>query len=97
MANPIAAIAGPEMGCEFFKGLTRVPDERRVNFHVLVDFGAVDLNVDLASALGVSAQVAGDAVVKTHANGNQEVGFLNGVVHPRLAVFSISTARSNST
>ena len=29
---------------------------------------------------------AGDAIVEAHAAGDQQVGFLNGVVHPRLAV-----------
>ena len=42
--------------------------------------------MDFAGAFGVSAQVAGDAVVKTHADGNEEVGFLYGVIDPGFAV-----------
>ena len=38
--------------------------------------------MDLAGALGVGAQVSGDAVVKTHADSNEEVSFLNGIIHP---------------
>jgi len=44
------------MGRKSFENLTGIADKRRVNLHVLVDFGAVDLNVNLSSALGVSAQ-----------------------------------------
>src|SRR6266446_10591120 len=72
--------------CEPFKYFTRIPDECRVNFYVLVDFGAVDFNVNLAGALGVSTKVAGDAVVKSHADRDEEVGLLNGVVNPGFAV-----------
>jgi hypothetical protein len=46
----------------------------------------VNLHVDLARARGVGAQVAGDAVVKAHAEGEQEVGLLDGVVAVGLAV-----------
>src|SRR5713226_6858772 len=86
MANPGTMVAGFDVRCETFEYLAGITNQGRVNLHVLVDFGAVDLNMDLVSALGVSAQVAGDAVIKTHANSNEEVGFLNGVVDPGFAV-----------
>src|SRR5258708_16140340 len=86
MANPIAVIAGLKMGDKSFEHLTRIADEGGVNLYVLVDFGAVDLDVDLASALSVSAQVAGNAVVEPHPDGNEEVGLLNGVVNPGFAM-----------
>ena len=35
---------------------------------------------------GVGLEVAGDAVVEAHAKGQQQVGFLDGVVGPRFAV-----------
>ena len=35
---------------------------------------------------GVGGEGAGDAIVEAHAAGDQQVGFLNGVVDPRLAV-----------
>src|SRR6266566_2682446 len=69
--------------CEY---LTRIADERDINLYVFVDFSTVDLNVDFARALGVGAQVASDAIIKTHAHGNEQVGFLNGVVDPSFAV-----------
>jgi len=64
MANPCAAIAVLNVGHEPLEYLARIADEGGVNLYVLVDFSAVDLNVDLAGALGVSTQVAGDAVIK---------------------------------
>jgi hypothetical protein len=42
--------------------------------------------VDLARLLGVRAQVARDAVVEAHAHGDDQVGVLDGLVDPRLAV-----------
>src|SRR5712692_6570138 len=86
MANPGGMVAGFDVWYEPFEYLTRIADEGGVNLYVLIDLGAVDLNVDLAGALGVGAKVAGDAVVKTHADGNEEVGLLNGVVNPGFAV-----------
>src|SRR6266478_3728691 len=79
-------LTGFDVWSEPFKYFTRIADESGVNLHVLVDFGAVDFNVNLAGALGVSTKVAGDAVVKSHADGNKQVGFLDGVVNPGFAV-----------
>src|SRR5258705_12595835 len=42
--------------------------------------------MNLASFLGVSAQIAGDAIIKAHTDGDEEIGFLNGVINPSLAV-----------
>src|SRR5216684_1042588 len=79
-------LTGFDVWSEPFKYFTRIADESGVNLHVLVDFGAVDFNVNLAGALGVSTKVAGDAVVKSHADRDEEVGLLNGVVNPGFAV-----------
>src|SRR6266478_2905250 len=86
MTDPRAVIAGLKVRHQPFEYLARIADQRRVNRHVLVDLSAVDLNMDLAGALGVCAQVTSDAVVKTHADGDEQVGLLYGVVHPRFAV-----------
>src|SRR5260370_21853359 len=86
MANAGGVMGGLDVGHELLKYRGRIADERGVNLYVLVDFGAVDLNVDFAGAFGVSTQIAGDAIVKTHADGNEEVGFLNRVVNPGFAV-----------
>src|ERR1039457_498558 len=53
---------------------------------VLVDLGGVDLDVDLLGAGRVAGEVAGDAVVEAHAEGEQQVRLLDGVVDPGFAV-----------
>ena len=63
-----------------------VADEGYVDADVLVDFGGVDFDVDLFGVGGVAGEVAGDAVVEAHAEGEEEVGLLDGVVDPGLAV-----------
>ena len=57
-----------------------------VHLDIFVDFGAVDFNMDFAGGAGVGAQVAGNAVVEAHADGDEEVGFLDGVVDPSFPV-----------
>src|SRR5947207_15777840 len=79
-------LAGFDVWREPCEHLTRIADERGINLYVFVDFSTVDLNVDFARARGVGAQVASDAVIKTHAHGDEQVGFLNGVVDPSFAV-----------
>src|SRR6266567_8194352 len=86
MTNPRAVIAGLNVWHQLFEHLAGIADQCRVDRHILVDFSAVNLNVDLAGALGVGAQVTSDTVVKTHADGNKQVSFLYGVIHPRFAV-----------
>ena len=53
---------------------------------VFVDLAGVDFYVDLFGVGGVAGEVAGDAVVEAHAEGEEEVGLLDGVVDPGLAV-----------
>ncbi len=73
-------------GQEKLEDLFEVADERDVGADVLVDLGGVDLDVDLLRGGSVAGEVAGDAVVEAHAEGEQEVGLLDGVVDPGLAV-----------
>ena len=64
----------------------QVADEGDVGADVLVDLGGIDLDVDLLRVGRVVGEVAGDAVVEAHAEGEQQVGLLDGVVDPGLAV-----------
>src|SRR5205809_2134957 len=80
MVDPRAMVASFNVGRELFEYFTRIADEGHVNSYVFVDFGTVDLNVNLPRAFGVRAQVSGDAVIEAHADGNEEVGFLYRVV-----------------
>ena len=66
--------------------LLEVADEGDVDADVFVDLGGVDLDVDLFCVGSVVGEVAGDAVVEAHAEGEEEVGGLDGVVDPGLAV-----------
>ena len=63
-----------------------VADDAHVDRDVLVDLGRVDLDVDLLRVRRVRLQVAGDAVVEAHPQRDQQIGLLDGGVHPRLAV-----------
>ncbi len=86
VAKPVTAFPVFQAREKLFEHLARIADESSVHFHVLVDLGAVDLDVNLAGFLGVGAQIAGDTVVKAHADGDEQVSFLNGVIDPGLAV-----------
>ena len=66
--------------------LAQVADQRDVHVDVLVDLGRVDLDVDLLRVRRVGLQVARDAVVEPHAEGQQQVRFLDRRVDPGLAV-----------
>ena len=57
-----------------------------VDADVLVQLGAIDVDVNLLRVARVGLEVAGDAVVEPHAERDQQVGLLNRVVDPRLAV-----------
>ena len=65
---------------------SQIADEGDIDLDVLVDLGGIDLDVDLLRVGRVGLQIAGDAVVEAHAEGEQQVGFLDGVVDPRFAV-----------
>ena len=66
--------------------LAQVADERDVHLDVLVDLGGIDVDVDLLRVGRVGLEVAGDAIVEAHAEGEQQVGFLDGRVDPGFAV-----------
>ena len=63
-----------------------VAGDGRVDLHVLVELGRIDVDVDLLRVRRVGLEVAGDAIVEPHAERDQQVGFLNRGVHPGLAV-----------
>ncbi len=71
---------------EQFEDVFEVADERYVDPDVLVDLGGIDLDVDLLRVGRVAGKVAGDAVVEAHAEGEQQIGLLDRVVDPGLAV-----------
>ena len=56
---------------KFLEDFARVAHQCGVDLNVFVDFRAVDLDVNLARIFRVGAQIAGDAIIKPHADGNQ--------------------------
>ena len=79
-------LCGREEGLEEVQDFFQVADEGYIYADVFVDFAGVDFDVDFFAVGGVLGEVAGDAVVEAHAEGEQEVGLLDGVVDPGLAV-----------
>ena len=66
--------------------VAQVADQADVHLDVLADLRRVDVDVDLLGVRRVGLEVAGDAVVEAHAEREQQVGFLDRGVDPRLAV-----------
>ena len=64
----------------------QIAGDRHVHADVLVQLGAIDVDVNLARAERVGLEVAGDAIVEPHAQREEQVGLLDRGVHPRLAV-----------
>ena len=83
---PLTAVDRLEAGQQFAQDLPQIADEGHIHFDVLVDFRGIDLHLDLLGLGRVGLQVAGHAVVKAHAQGDQQVGILDRVVHPGFAV-----------
>ena len=75
-ASQRSAVGLLDVRNQLFEGFASVADESGVDLDVLVDFGAVDFDVNFARALGVGAQVAGDAIVEAHADGDEKIGLL---------------------
>ena len=71
---------------QFFEHFAQIAHQRHIDLDVLVDLGRIDLDVNLLGLGRVGRERAGDAIIEAHAAGDQQVGFLNGVVDPGLAV-----------
>src|ERR1700739_787336 len=83
---PRSAILLFNMWNKLFENFAGVADKCSVYRNVFVNFGAIDFDVNFAGALGVGAQIAGDAIIEAHADRDQQIGFLNGVIDPGFAV-----------
>ncbi len=73
---------------QLLEDFAQIADQRHIHLDVLVDLGGIDFDVDLLGILRVGLEIAGDAVVEAHAESEQQIGFLNGVVDPGFAVHS---------
>ena len=86
LREPCLAAAMLDQRQELRQHLLDIARDADIGQHVLVDLGRVDVHMDHVGVLGVGAQVAGDAIVEAHAQGDQQVGVLDGLVDPGLAV-----------
>ena len=77
---------GLDLRLQLLERLAQVADQADVDADVLVQLRRIDLDVDLLGIGRVRLDVAGDAVVEAHAEGEQQVGFLDRRVDPGLAV-----------
>ena len=87
LAQPCGfAIARREVRQQGFEHLGQIADERHVDLNVLVDLRRIDLDVDLLRVDCVSCERASNAIIEAHAAGDEQIGLLNRLVHPCLAV-----------
>ena len=84
--QPFATVPRDHAGQQRFQHRPQVADEADVHLDVLADLRRVDVDVDLLRVRRVGLEVARDAVVEPHAERQQQVGFLDRGVDPRLAV-----------
>ena len=84
--EPCGAVAAADARQQLFQHLAQIADQRHIDLDVLVDLGRVHLDVNLLGLGGIGRGGSGDAIVEAHAAGDQQVGLLNGVVDPGLAV-----------
>src|SRR5439155_21325380 len=84
--EPVGPLSFFDKRNELFENFASIAHQSSVHGHVLVDFGAIDFDVNLAGAFGVGTKIAGDTIIEAHAHSNQQIGFLNGMVDPGFAV-----------
>ena len=71
---------------QLLQHLAQIANQRHIDLDVFVDFGGVDFDVNLFGLERVGRGGSSHAIVKAHAAGDEQIGFLNGVVYPCLAV-----------
>ncbi len=60
--------------------------EGEIHRNILMELRRVHIHMDLLRVRRVVREAAGDPVIETHAEGEKQVRFLNGLVHPGLSV-----------
>ena len=84
--EPLRAVAGLDHRQQVGQHRGEIAGERHVHPDVLVELGRINVNVDLGRVRRVGLEAAGHPVVEAHAERQQQVGFLDRLVDPRLAV-----------
>ena len=71
---------------QILQRLAQIRHDRGIGDDVLVDLRRIDVDVNLLRVDRVGLDVAGDAIVEPHAERDQQIGLLDRMVDPRLAV-----------
>ena len=82
VTTPLTAINRLHARNKFTQYLTKIADEGHIHFDVLIDLGGIDFHLEFPGLGRVSLQTASDPVIKAHAEGDQQIGILDHVVHP---------------
>ena len=86
VVEPFTAVDGFDLGQQLVKDFPQVANQCDIYFHVLINLGGIDLNMNFLGIGRVGLEIAGHAIVEAHAEGQQQVGLLNRLIHPGLAV-----------
>ena len=65
---------------ELAKGILDVGNDRDVDDFVLVELGGIDVDVDDEAVLGEGRHLPGDPIVEANAEGEEEIGLVDGVI-----------------
>ena len=86
LTQPIFVVPLLHMRDDLREHSFQIADDANVYLDDLVQLRGVYLNVNLAGVWGESVNVAGDAVVESHPESQEQVSLLDCVVHASLAV-----------
>jgi hypothetical protein len=86
LREPLGMPRMPDAGEQPLEHFAKIADQGHVHVNVLVDLRAIDLDVDFLGFEGVGGEFAGYAIIEAHAQGDEQVRFLNGLVDPGFAV-----------
>jgi hypothetical protein len=88
--DPCRTVAAPmtttDAGKQQLEDFAQIAHQRDIDIHILVDLRWINLDVNLLGLGGIRREGSCNAVIEPHAAGDQQVGLLNGLIHPRLAV-----------
>ena len=84
--QPLVALAPFHLRQQMLQHIPQIAHQRLIHAHNLVHFGGIDLDVNLLGIGRVGLQVSRHPVIEAHAEGQQQIGFLDRLVHPGFPV-----------
>ena len=84
--EPRRSIAPRNPRQQLLQHLGQIAHQRNIHLDVLVDLRGIDFDMNLLRLQRVGARRPNHAIVKAHAARDQKIGFLDRMIHPRLAV-----------